>query len=128
MAFRRTIEIDVVRHDDVSVTGNAQTIAGEAFALQHVHLFNENLRVDNATVADNRRDVIVHNARRNQMKRQLGIAVNNRVACVVSALITNNVIVVARNKVSDLAFALVAPLSAKENRAWHERSFRCFNN
>ena len=62
------------------------------------------------------------------MKRQLGITMDNRVACVVSALVTNNVIVVARNKVSDLAFALVAPLSAKENRAWHERSFRCFNN
>lgn len=42
------------------------------------------------------------------MKRQLGITVDNRVACVVSALVTNNVIVVARNKVGDLAFALVA--------------------
>ena len=120
--------VDVVRHDDVSIAGNAQALAREAFALQHVHFLDEDLRVDNAAVADNGRDVIVHNAGGNQVKRKLGIAVDNRVACVVSALIANDVIVVARDKVSDLAFALVAPLSAKENRAWHERSFRCFDN
>ena len=52
------------------------------------------------------------------MKRQLLVAVDNGMACVVAALITDDVIVFASNEIGDLAFAFVAPLGANQNECW----------
>ena len=53
------------------------------------------------------------------MQRQLFVAVNHGVAGVVAALITNDVVVFACDKIGNLAFTFVAPLGANQNGVRH---------
>jgi hypothetical protein len=67
----------------------------------------------------------VHDAGRHQVQRQLLVAMDNRVACIVASLVAHDIIVVTGDEVRDLALALVAPLGADENGARHLESFHC---
>ena len=66
------------------------------------------LQINSHAVSHNAHDVRAGNARRKQIKYKL--AVDNRVACVVSALITNNDILALTEKIDDSAFTLVSPI------------------
>jgi hypothetical protein len=57
------------------------------------------------------------------MKSKLLAAVDNGMAGIVATLVTNDVIVVAGDEVSDLALSLIAPLGAYQHCAWHDSSF-----
>ena len=56
--------------------------------------------------------MLVHDAGGHQVQGELLVAVDDRVTCVVAALVANNVIVIAGDKIGDLAFAFIAPLGA----------------
>ena len=58
------------------------------------------------------------------MQGELLVAVDDRVTCVVAALVANDVIVIAGDKIGDLAFAFIAPLGSDEYRPGHCFSFR----
>ena len=121
--FVRTVQILVVRHDDVGVAGNLQALAGDAFGLQHGHFLHEHARVDDHAVADDRHGGVVHDAGRHEMQRELFVAMDDGVPSVVASLIAHDVVVIARDEVRDLTFALVAPLGADQNGGWHTGPF-----
>ena len=58
------------------------------------------------------------------MELERAVLVNDRVAGVVSALESDDDIRLLRQEVSDLAFALVAPLSTDDGR--HGHVFECY--
>ena len=96
----------------MSIARNEHAIGWEACFVDGAHLFNEHVGIDHAAIADDRRNVIVHNSRRDEVKGKLRIARDNRMPCVVPSLITHNVVVVLCDQVGDLAFAFIAPLGA----------------
>ena len=112
LRFTRAIQIDVIGHDNVSIARNEHAIGRKACFVDGAHLFNEHVGVDHAAIADDRRNVIVHNSRRDEVKGKLRIARDNRMPCVVPSLIAHNVVVVLCDQVGDLAFAFIAPLGA----------------
>ena len=117
----RTVEVLVVRHDDVRITADFEVLAGDSLGLEHGHLFDKHAGVHHHAVTDDRHRVLVHDTGRHQVQRQLLVAVVDRVAGVVAALVTHHKIVLARDQIGDLAFAFVPPLSADQNRAGHTR-------
>ena len=121
--LRSFVQLDVIGHDDVGIARDFQAIAGKAFALQHLHLFNQDLRVHHDAVADNRNGVFIHDARRNQMQGKFLFSVDDRMAGVIAALIANHVVEISGNKIGDLALALVAPLGADQHHVRHVRPF-----
>ena len=106
------------------IAADLEILAGDALGFEHRHLLDEHTRVDHDAIADDRHGVFVHNARRHEVKRKLRISVNYRMARVVPALKTYDVIVIARDEVGDLALALIAPLRADQHRIGHNASFR----
>ena len=60
--FIGAVKILVIRHDDVSVAADLQTLGANAFCLQHGHFLDQRARVNNNAVANNRNAVFVHNA------------------------------------------------------------------
>ena len=113
------VKILVVRHDDMRVAADLEVLAGDALSLEHGHFLDQHAGIHHHAVADDGNGVLVHDAGGHQVKRQLLVAVDNGMACVVAALITDDVIVFASNEIGDLAFAFVAPLGANQNGAGH---------
>ena len=91
----------------------------EAVRLERVHLFEEDFGVDNASVADDRLDVRIHDPGGNQVQLQRAPTVNDGVTSVVASLEANDVVEVISDEICDLAFALVAPLGADEHYSSH---------
>ena len=58
----RLVELNVVGHDHVSIARDLQALARKAFAFEHAHFLNENLRVHHNAVADDRHGLFIHNA------------------------------------------------------------------
>ena len=117
------VEILVVRHDDVGVAADLEVLARDALGLQHRHLLDEHAGVDDDAVADDRHRVLVHDAGGHQVQGELLVAVDDRVTCVVAALVANDVIVIAGDKIGDLAFAFIAPLGADYHCCCHVSFF-----
>jgi hypothetical protein len=118
----RAVEVAVVRHDEMRVAADEQAVGGELVGLEAVHLLDEHLGVDDAPVADDRRDVRVHDAARNEVQLERAAAVDDGVARVVAALEADDVVEVVGDQVGDLALALVAPLGADKNDSGRGRN------
>ena len=74
------------------------------------HLGDEDRRVNNATVADNGCDLWVQNTARNKRQGESFRADDDRMACVVAALIADDDVGRFGEVVRHLAFAFVTPL------------------
>ncbi len=109
------VEVLVVGHDDVGVARDAQAGAVEALALERVELLEHDLRVDDAAVANDGEDAVIHDARRDLVQRELVAVGDDGVAGVGTSLVANNAVEVTRDEVGDLALTLVAPLSTNEH-------------
>ena len=110
------VEVAVVGHDDVRVARDAQALAAEALGLEGVDLLEDDRRVDDAAVADDRQCVLVDNAGGNLVKSQLVAVGDDRVTGVGTAAVAADDIEVTRDEVGDLTLALVAPLGTHKNR------------
>ena len=110
--FGGPVEDAMIGHDDMGVAADEKPLRGNALFLEALHLAAKHLGVDDASVADERRHALVHDARRNEVQGELGIPVDDGVASVIAALEANDVIVTGSEQVRDLALSLVAPLSA----------------
>ena len=110
------VEVAVVGHDDVRVARDAQALAAEALGLEGVDLLEDDRRVDDAAVADDRQGVLVDNAGGNLVKSQLVAVGDDRVTGVSTAAVAADDIEVTRDEVGDLTLALVAPLGTHKNR------------
>ena len=109
----------MVRHDDVRVARYLQVLARDALGLQHGHFLHEHAGVDDHAVADDGHGVLVHDAGRHEVQRQLLVAMHHRVACIVASLVAHDEVEFARDEVGDFTLAFVAPLGTDENRTGH---------
>ena len=87
--------------------------------LNKFDLVEQRDRVHHHAVGDHRRYVGVQHAGRHELQGVLLTARNDRVAGIVAALITDDVVVLVREEVDDLGLPLVAPLTPYNNGDRH---------
>ena len=115
LLLKSTIQIDVVRHDDVRVATDLEVLGGDAVGLEHVDLLKDNLGVDDAAVTDHRHMVGIHDAGGHLVQAVLLAVDDDGVAGVVAARIAHDGIEVAGDQIADLTLALIAPLGTDQN-------------
>ena len=67
-ALGEEVELQVVRQDQVGVAAHLQPAAVDALGLQPVDLGQQHAGLDHDAVADDRRDVVVEHARRQELE------------------------------------------------------------
>ena len=118
-ALGHPVQLLVVRHDQVGVPADHQAAGVDAPGRQGVELLEQDRRVDDDTVADDRRDVVVEDAARHQLECE-GLAVDDdAVAGVVAALVTDHQVHFAGKEIREPALPLVAPLGPDHNGCGH---------
>ena len=110
------VEVAVIRQDQMRLVADENT-AGDVDAVlrQLVDLGKQRLRIDDDAVADDARDARVQDAGRNQAEDELGPVHVDRVTGVVSSLVAADQRKMRREKIDDLALALIAPLRAEHD-------------
>ena len=106
----------------MGVARNLQVGGRDAVMLEHVDLFQQDRGVHHAAVADHRDAVGIHDARGNLVQTILLITHHDGVARVVTALIAYDAVEIRRDKVADLALALIAPLGTDQHCRRHDNS------
>ena len=95
----------------------------DALSLKRVNFAKENLGVNDAPVANHRRRAFVHDAAGHLVQRELLVTCDNGMTCVRATCVAAHDIEVPGNEVSDLPFALVAPLGSHKHCCRHGISF-----
>ncbi len=115
----RGVEEHVVGHDQVRVGRQLQVRDADPGALQAVDLTQQHPRVDDDPVADHARLLGVEDPRRDQVEGERLAVTDDRVARVVASLVADDRGSPLGEQIGDLALALVAPLGADYDHAWH---------
>ena len=113
------LELQVVRHDQVGVAGHDQARDVDAQRAELGHLFDQMARVHDHAAGDHGRDVVIEDARRDELELQQAPLGDHRVARVVAALIADDEVHPVGEVVDRLALALVPPLGPEHDRGWH---------
>src|SRR5450759_4637113 len=116
---KAAVEGNVIRHDHVGVLADADPIHLDAAAGEHVQLRDQSGRIDHNTVADDRDDVGIQHARRDEVKLEDLLTQHDRVAGVVAALVSDDGRDILGQGIGGLALALVAPLKADDHGGGH---------
>ena len=118
-ALRHPVQLLVVRHDQVGVAADHQPARVDALGRQAVELLEEDGRVHDDAVADDRRDVVVEDAARHQLQSE-GLAVDHdAVAGIVATLVADHEVHLAGKEVGEPALPLVAPLGPDHHGCGH---------
>jgi hypothetical protein len=80
-----------------------------------INFGEESWHINHNTVANDWCDVVVQNARWNELQRILLGTDDHRVASVVSTLVTSDHRILSGKKVDDLCFAFIAPLGSDDD-------------
>src|SRR5439155_528701 len=110
LALIQTVERDVPRHDEMRAVAYAQVRGGDPALLELSELATEEREIDDAPGTENANRVGIEYSTRHEMKLEGAVLVDDGVAGVVSALESDDHVRLLRQEVSDLPFALVAPL------------------
>ena len=110
----------VVRHDHVRAAADPHATDVDPARHEHVQLADERDRVDDHAVADDRGDVRVQDARRDQPELQDLVAADHGVTGVVAALVAHDHGDLLREEVGRLALPLVAPLQPDDDGRRHQ--------
>ena len=114
------VEGDVVRHDHVRRAADADAATRRCRAPRASSISSmQRARVDHDAVADDRRDVRVQHARRDEVELEDLVADDDGVAGVVAALVAHDHRDLLGQEVGGLALALVAPLEADDHGGRH---------
>src|SRR5919112_4967372 len=114
------VEGTVVREDHVGGEARPEPADIDPPRGQPVDLVDERRRVDDHARADDRDDVRVQHAGRDEMELEHLVTEHQRVAGVVAALVANDERRLLGEEVRSLALALVAPLEADDDRRRHQ--------
>ena len=117
--LERPVEIAVVGHDDMRVTGDLEVLGRYALVLEHIDFLDEHLGIDHHAIADDRRHVLVHDARRHEVQAELLITAHDGMTGVVTSLVAHDAIELRRYEVANLTLALVSPLGSYQHRGRH---------
>lgn len=121
-AFRHLVERLVVRRDEVRVTADEELGRVDAALVQPAQLGEQDRRVDNDAVADDRGAPRRQDPGRQEVERILLVADDDRVAGVVAALVAHHVVHGATEQVGGLSLALITPLSTEQHKCGHRRT------
>ena len=110
--FVCAVEVLVIRHHDVRVTGNLECITTYALSLEGVDFPKEDFGVHDAAIADDGNGSLVHYATRHLVQRKALISGNNGVTSVRTAGRAAHHVEVCGDEVGYLALSLVAPLGS----------------
>ena len=115
----QSVELLVVRHDEVGVTRQDQPGAVDPCIGEAVHLGDEHSRINDHAVSDDRNDVVVEDPARQELEREGATVHDDRVTGVVAALITHDHVHSPGQEVGQLPLALVTPLGADYDGGAH---------
>ena len=116
----QAIEVAVEREDQRAGLGDVEVFGGDRYALsgELCHFIAQVPRVENDTIADNRKRP-THNAAGEQAELIDRAIDDERVSGIMPALKADDNIGARREKIDDLAFALIAPLRADYGDVGH---------
>ena len=108
----------MVRHDQVRVARDQQPRGVDALGLERVELVEQDLRVHDHAVADDRGHRGVQDPRGDELQRERLAVDDDAVARVVAALVAHDDVHLLGEEVGQLALALVTPLGADHDGCW----------
>ena len=117
--LHRPVQGHVVRHDHVRRAAHPNPRHVDPARDQHVELGDQGGRVDDDPGADDRGDVRVQHARRDEVQLEDLVAADDRVAGVVATLVADDHRHLLGQEVRRLALALVAPLEPDDHGGRH---------
>jgi hypothetical protein len=121
-ALADLVEGDVVRRDEVRVAADQQLGGVDAALVQAAQLGEQDGRVDDDAVADDRGASGGEDAGREKVQCVLLVAYDDRVAGVVAALVAHHIVNGSTEQVGGLSLALVTPLSSEQHKSGHRRT------
>ena len=119
MLFLQLILINMIGHDDVRAVRDPDVVTGKPALLEHADLLQQHERIDDHARADHALRLLMQHSGRQQMEDEFLSVHDDRMACVVAALETDDRIGVLAEDVDDLSFSLVTPLGADYYSTWH---------
>ena len=119
LALVETVECDVIRHQKMRAVAHSQIRGGHARLLQLGELAAEEAEIHDGARAEDAQRLRIEDAARHEMELEGALPVDDGMAGVVAALEPDDHVRLLREEVSDLAFALVAPLSTDDGRHRH---------
>jgi len=119
VTLEHRVHLAVVGHDDVRVPRDSDPRRVDASFSELVHFSEEDRRIDDGAVADDRGDLGIEHPGRDQTQSEAFTFDHDRVAGVVAALVPNDHVGVARVSIGDLPLSFIAPLGAKDHRRCH---------
>ena len=102
----------MVRHDDVGPRGDFQLADLHALGRHAFDFFQEDGRIDDDAAADDAGLIGKQDARRQKTERKGFIVDDDRMACVVAALGTDDNVRFLRQIIYDFTFTFITPLGA----------------
>ena len=118
--LRHPVDQLVVREDQVGVARHLEPRAVDPAGLEHGDLVQQDLGVDHDAVPDDRGDVAVEHAARDQLERE-GLPVHDeRVTGVVAPLVAHHQVHLLGEEVGEPTLALVTPLGSDDDGRRHE--------
>ncbi len=120
VALGDPVELGVVRHDQVGVATHHHAAGVDALGRQRVELGEEDAGVHHHAVADDRGDVGIEDAARDELEGEGHAVDHDGVAGVVAALVADDHVHVPGQEVGELALALVAPLRPDDHGCGHD--------
>jgi hypothetical protein len=111
----------MVGHDNLAAVGNQQVRCRDPASQDMVDFLEQGRDIQGHTIADDIRDMTVKDARRQLVQGKFAVVVDDGVAGIGAALVTNDNIGLAGKHVGNLAFSFIAPVTAY-NRFDHENS------
>ena len=122
VAFVQGVQFLVVGEDQVGIATQPETTGGHAPRLEHVHLGDEDTRIDDHAVADYRSDMGIQHAARHELEGE-GLTVHDDpVSGIVAPLVADDHGHLAGHEIREPALALIAPLRPDDDGRWHGTS------
>ena len=123
LALVESVERDVPRQEKMRAVAHTKVRGRDTAALEIGELAAEEREVDDASGTEHAERIGIEDPAWHEVKLERAVLVDDRVTGVVAALESDDDIRLLRQEVGDLAFALVAPLSADDGGYRHAR--RC---
>ncbi len=121
-ALRHLVDRDVVRRDDVRVAAEEELGGVDTTLVQTAQLGEQDRRVDDDTVTDDRRAAGRQDSGREEVQCILLVTHDHRVAGVVAALVAHYIVHRSTEQVGGLSLAFVTPLSTEQHKCGHART------
>jgi hypothetical protein len=109
----------MIWHDDMSAIADIQFIEWDSSRFEHRHFVQQDGWVEDDAASDDVNGIWLEDTTWDKMKFKGSAIIDNRMAGVVAATITNDHVRTLAKKIDETAFAFIAPLAANNCHNWH---------